>query len=99
MSPMIFGTAFCFGAGAIALWTDNRLPRLMPEEMRGILLHTMIAFVLLHFVARIVGPLASSGPLAAIASVLLVGLPAVVYAFLVGVWTIRLFQGAAARYR
>ncbi len=96
MSPMIFGTAFAIGAGGIALWTDVRIPKLKPEEMRGIVMHTMAAFVVLHIVAGAVGPIAASGPVGAMAAVLAVGLPAVVYAFLVGIWAIRLFQGAYA---
>lgn len=96
MSPMIFGMAFAIGAGAIAVWTDIRIPRLAPEAMRGIALHTMASFVILRFVAGVVGPVASSGPLGAMVAVLAIGLPAVVYAFLVGVWAIRMFQGAYA---
>ncbi len=96
MSPIIFGTAFAIGAGAIALWTDLRLPKLAPEEMRKIVMHTMASFIVLKVVAGAVGPIAASGPMGAMASVLLVGLPAVVYAFLVGIWAIRMFQGAYA---
>ena len=70
MSPIVFGTAFAFGAGALALWTDVRFPRLAPEEMRGILMHTFAAFVVLHVVAGVVGPLASGGPANALFSVL-----------------------------
>ena len=96
MSPIIFGTAFAIGAGAIALWTDVRLPKLAPEEMRRIVMHTMASFIVLKIVAGAVGPIAASGPMGAMAAVLLVGLPAVVYAFLVGIWAIRMFQGAYA---
>lgn len=96
MSPMIFGTAFAVGAGAIAVWTDIRIPRLAPSAMRGIMIHMLASFMILRFVAGLVGPIASSGPLAAMAAVLAIGLPAVVYAFLVGIWAIKLFQGAYA---
>jgi len=50
----------------------------------------------IRLVAGAVGPIAASGPMGAMAAVLLVGLPAVVYAFLVGIWAIRMFQGAYA---
>jgi hypothetical protein len=96
MSPIIFGTAFAIGAGAIALWTDVRLPKLAPDEMSRILMHTMAAFVVLNIVGNAVGPIADYGPLQAMAGVFLLGLPGIVYAFLVGIWAIRLFQGAYA---
>jgi hypothetical protein len=96
MSPIIFGTAFAIGAGAIALWTDVRLPKLAPDEMSRILMHTMAAFIVLKIAAGAVGPIAAYGPLHAMAAVLGLGLAAVVYAFLVGIWAIRLFQGAYA---
>ena len=99
MSPTIFGVAFAVGAGALALWTDVRFPKLLPEEARTILLHTLGAFLVLHMVAGIVGPLVATGPLLAFVTLLGIALPCVAYAFLVCIWAIKLFQGARASMR
>jgi hypothetical protein len=99
MSPAIFGVAFAVGAGALALWTDTRFPQLLPEELRTILLHTLGAFLVLHVVGAIVGPLVAAGAFVALLTLLGVALPAVAYAFLVCVWAIRLFQGAQSGMR
>lgn len=99
MSPVIFGVAFVLGAGALAVWTDFRFPRLAPEELHGILIHTAVSFLTLHVVATMVGPLAGAGPLPALVTVLGFALPVVVYAFVVGIWAIKLFCGAYAGMR
>lgn len=99
MSPVIFGIAFAVGAAALALWTDFRFARFAPEEPRGILIHTAISFALLHFVAGMVGPLVAAGPVSAMVTLLGLALPAVIYAFLVCVWVIKMFQGAIAKTR
>jgi hypothetical protein len=94
MSPMIFGVAFAAGAGAIALWTDARFPKLFPEEVRGVILHTIGAFAVLHIVGGIVGPFVAAGLLPALLTLVGLALPGVAYAFLVCIWAIKLFQGA-----
>ena len=94
MSPTVFGVAFTIGAGALALWTDARVPRLAPGEMRWIFLHTAAAFAVLHLVAGVGVSLIASGPPVALVSVVGIALPGVAYAFLVGIWTIKFFQSA-----
>lgn len=98
MSPMIFGTALAFGSFAIALWADVRFPQLAPGEMGRILLHTLAAFFALRVVAGLVGPLAASATFG-VAAAFAVGLASLVYAFLVGVWALRMFAGAYAGMR
>lgn len=96
MSPIIFGIAFAFGAGAIALWIDVRFPKLFPAELRWILLHATAAWVALHFISGIVGPFVAAGHLPAILTLVGLALPGVAYTFLVCLWTIKMFQGARA---
>ena len=96
MSPMIFGIAFAFGAGAIALWTHVRFPDVAPGEIRWILLNAAGAYAVLHFVAGIVGPFVAAGHIPAVLTLVGICLPGVAYAFLVCIWTIKMFQGARA---
>jgi hypothetical protein len=96
---MMFGIAFAVGAGAIALWVDVRFPKLLPEESRMILLHTLSAFLVLKLVARSVGPLVEAGPVPGLLTLVGIALPGVAYAFLVCIWAIKVFQGARANMR
>jgi hypothetical protein len=96
MNPQIFVLVLAVGAGALAIWTDVRFPKLAPESMGGVLLHTVAAMIVLQVVASTIGGL-TSGPFPTpIAAVLGVALPGLLYAFISGVWAIRLFQGAYA---
>jgi hypothetical protein len=94
MKPELFVVALAVGAGALALWADVRVPRLQPKELRGVLLHTFIAFAVLHVVAGWIGAPASGTLAVAMAALLGIALPAIVYAFLAGIWAIRMFQDA-----
>jgi hypothetical protein len=96
MSPIVFGVAFAVGAMALAVWTDVRFARLAPVQLRGILLHAFAAFLVLHLVAGVVGPLMAAGYGTAVLTVVFVALPAIAYAFLTGIWMIRMFHGAYA---
>lgn len=96
MSPMIFGVAFVFGAGAMALWTYVRFPDRGPGELRWIILHAAGAWAVLHFVGGIVGPFVAAGLIPGILTLVGIALPGVAYAFLVCIWTIKMFQGARA---
>ena len=96
MNPQIFVLVLAVSAGALAVWTDVRFPKLGPESMEGVLLHSVGAMVALQVVGTTIGAL-TSGPFPTpIAAVLGVALPGLVYAFISGVWAIRLFQGAYA---
>jgi hypothetical protein len=99
MNPQVFALVLAVGAGALAVWTDVRFPKLGPGSMHGILLHTVAAMVALQVVGTTIGVL-TSGPFPIpIAAVLCVALPGLMYAFITGVWTIRFFQSAYAGMR
>ena len=85
--------AIGLGAGAIALWIDNRFPRLGPDEMGKALLH-VIASVAVGYAS---GPAmqtltASDDSLVVLLGVFAVGFPAVVYCLVAGVWMIKVAQ-------
>jgi hypothetical protein len=96
MNPQIFVLVLAVGAGALAVWTDVRFPKLGPGTMGGVLLHSLAAMIALRVVAGNIGGLTSGPVPAAIAAVLGIALPGLLYAFISGIWAIKLFQGAHA---
>ena len=93
---------FCIavGAGAIALWVDVRFPKLMPWNLRRLLVHLIAAIAVVYVVGPAMGFVAHSGlPAANLASVFCVGFPVLVYEFLVGAWMIKLAQASGAGFR
>lgn len=96
MNPQIYVLVLAVGAGVLAVWTDIRFPKLGPGTVGGVLLHGFAAMIALRVVAGSIGGL-TSGPFpTAIAAVLGVALPGLLYAFISGIWAVRLFQGAHA---
>jgi uncharacterized membrane protein YedE/YeeE len=88
------------GAGAIALWLDFRLPKLMPWSMKRLLVHIVLALVVVYLVGPAMTLVTSSQlPAAGLAAVFGIALPVLVYEFLVGVWMIRLAQASGAGFR
>jgi hypothetical protein len=89
-------TLFAVGAGSIALWVDNRFPRLAPHKIRVALVHVLIAFG----AGQLVVPLGMHvllgmpGMLATLIALFGVAFPALVYAFLTAVWVIRIVAQA-----
>ncbi len=95
MSVGIFLVFLAVGAGALALWLDFRFPRLAPESLGQALLHLCASFL----VARLLVPLALPALLEGVSEaatpvvVVAVALPTVTYAFLTGVWILKLMYG------
>lgn len=85
----------CLGAAAIALWVDVRFPRIAPRAVRSIVIHAALAVV----AGKLLAPAGMSLLLDAKSTVLTmiaifgVAFPALMYAFLVAVWTIKTAQG------
>ena len=96
MNPQIFVLVLAVGAGALAVWTDVRFPKLGPKSMQGVILHSVGAMIALQVVASTIGALTSQPFPTPLAAVLGVALPGLMYAFISGVWAIRLFHGAYA---
>lgn len=88
MGSGTFALALAVGAALLAMWTSMRFPRLGPATLDRLLVHAVVAFALLRLV-----PGTDS---AAFAFVVVFGalLPALVYAFLVSLWVLRLAQDA-----
>lgn len=96
MTPQLYVLVLAVGAAALALWTDARFPRLAPGTMQGVLLHGFAALIALQVVGSSIGGLTSGPYPTPVLAVLGVALPGLLYAFITGIWTIRLFQGAHA---
>lgn len=82
------------GAAAIALWIDVRFPGVAPRNMRGILVHAVLAVA----AGKVLAPAALNfvqgleSHVYTLVGVFGVAFPAIIYALLVGVWTIRTAQ-------
>jgi hypothetical protein len=90
VSPSVFAVCFLLGAVSVAFWIDARFPRLAPKTMRSALFHvggTMVA-------AQLLMPLAVhfliGSPVTTLVTVFVLGLPALVYTLLAGIWLLRL---------
>lgn len=92
MSIAVFGVALVVGAAVIALWLDARVPKLATVELQSIVGHAVLAILLLNIVPGAAGVTIATW-------LVLFGalLPALVYAFSVAIWSIRMWQGATAR--
>lgn len=89
MSNEVFVLAVAVGAALLAAWTYARFPSWAPERLGRTVLHVVIAFVLLQLAPGI-----ASSPAAAFASIFLLLLPALVYAFLCTLWLLKFAQQA-----
>jgi hypothetical protein len=101
MTVTQFLVALALGAGAIALWINNRFPGLAPGRMPIVMVHVGVAMVIGvalipaidSFVEASVSPLVR-----AIVITFVVGLPALIYALLTSIWVILIAQGAMRRH-
>ena len=97
MTVTQFLVALALGAGAIALWINNRFPGIAPGGIATVMVHVGVALVIGvalipaidSFVEASVSPLVR-----AIVITFVVGLPALVYALLTSIWVIFIAQGA-----
>ena len=100
MTVHTFLICLAVGAGAIALWVDFRLPKLMPWSMRRLVVHLALAIAVVYVVGPAMTFVTSSDlPAAGLASVFVVAFPVLVYEVLVGVWLIRLAQASGSGFR
>ena len=102
MTVTQFLVALALGAGAIALWINNRFPGIAPARMVVAFVHVGIAMVIGMALVPAIDAFveASVSPLTrAIVITFVVGLPAPVYALLTSIWVILIAQGAMRRYR
>jgi hypothetical protein len=91
VDPGLFLLVLALGSAGIAVWIDVRFPRLDPADLARVIVHVVIAIV----VARLGVPagihlLGSWG--LALVSIFAIALPALVYLWLAGWWTMKAIQ-------
>ena len=96
MSFGVFALVFVAGGALLALWVNARFPRLAPAALRGALLHLGGSFIACQLILPLGSSLvAETGyPSLRLASLLLLSLPALVYALLSLVWVISNLQNS-----
>jgi hypothetical protein len=89
----------CVGAAAIALWIDVRFPGIAPRALLGIGVHAALAVG----AGQLLVPtgmnflLEAESPILNLIAIFGIAFPALLYAFLVGVWTVKTAQGFLLR--
>lgn len=94
MSAQTYAICFLAGAAALALWIDVRFPNLGVRTMRGVLLHMAGTAVAAQLVIPGLLHLVDGPKAVMIVIAMTLVLPALTYCILVGIWVIRLLQGA-----
>ena len=95
IDPVTYAVVFVLGAGALALWFDQRFPGRTPTGMLALAVHAVAAFVFVRLLPGTGGRIldAIGAPAPELANLFAFVLPAVVYFFVVAVWMIRFAQG------
>jgi hypothetical protein len=85
------GLLLCFtvGAALLALWCDERFPRLAPPSLKRRIVHMGAAIVAAQFLAPTAMRLLGSSTPMLLTGLVALFLPALVYAFLTSVWVLR----------
>jgi hypothetical protein len=89
MSNGTFVLALAVGAGLLAIWTYARFPGLAPEQLGRTILHTAGALLLLQLLPVVLG----SG-LNLYVALFGIALPALTYAMLAVLWTLKIAQSS-----
>lgn len=100
LSLPLFLVLLGLGAAALAFWCDARLAARAPSEYGPAMGHVVSAIFVGSFLVRPLLQLAAriDSPDARVLAVLGIGLAALVYAFLAGIWLIRLTHALVARH-
>jgi uncharacterized membrane protein len=94
-----FLLALGVGSALIAFWFVARFPDKTPEDFTRALLHVCVALLLGAFVPDVIAVLSSYGYAPALASLLGVLMPVLIYTFLSGAWFLKLAHDAIHRHR
>jgi hypothetical protein len=86
--------ALAFGTALLAVWCFVRWPSLAPSTIKGALIHGILAFGAIQLAATGLGFAADASAQAAAFGLIAFVVPALTYAFLAALWTMRLFAGA-----
>lgn len=91
MNGSLIGAEMGVAAAILAVWVEARIGGRRPGSLRARMAHTAAAFVLVQAssaaLARLIQP--DMAPRMSVTLVLLLFLPALVYAFVVGLWLLR----------
>jgi hypothetical protein len=85
-----FIVASAVGAASIALWVEVRFPKLGPERIMGGLVHLLATTAAAQFLV----PVALASATNKLLAIFLVAIPALIYAFLTGIWIMKLARNA-----
>jgi hypothetical protein len=96
MSSGSFVIALGLGAGLLAFWVQFRFPNLAPQTLGWAIFHLVVTGVLAQLTKAVFRSV-DLQPLGTMALVFGLALPTLVYAFVSGMWLIRLAQGALGR--
>jgi hypothetical protein len=91
MALLNFAGALAVGAAVLACWVDVRLERARPASSTARIGHALAAFAVVRATTVVSHSIVGSGAPASklLAVVFVVVLPALVYAFLAGLWLMR----------
>ena len=96
MSSGSFAIALGIGAALLAFWVQYRFPKFAPETVGWAMLHLVATMALCQLTHTVFGTLELQ-PLGLMALVFGLALPTLVYAFIAGMWIVRIAQGAMGR--
>ena len=87
MSIHAFVIVLSVGSALLALWIHVRFPKLAPEHVGKTLLHTAVAYALLHLSPGMV-----ESPVLAVVTIVVLFVPALSYGLLCSIWMLRHVQ-------
>jgi uncharacterized membrane protein len=96
MSSGSFAIALGIGAALLAFWVQYRFPKLAPQDLKWATFHLIATMVLAQFTSTVFRSVELQ-PLGMMALLFGLALPTLVYAFVAGMWIIRIAQGAMGR--
>lgn len=96
MSSGTFVIALGIGAGLIAFWVQFRFPNLTPQTLVRAMLHLFVAGGVAEFTKTVFGRVELE-PVGTMALVFGLALPTLIYAFVAGMWLVRVTQGVTGR--
>jgi hypothetical protein len=94
MSNEVFALALLGGAALLAVWLDARGAVPAPDDLGRLVLHAVVALALLQLI-----PSGDYVRWFALVALFGAALPALVYASLVVLWTLKLVRGATRAFR
>ena len=96
MSSGSFAIALGIGAALLAFWVQHRFPRLAPETVGWAMFHLLATVVLAEITKTVFRSVELQAP-GMMALLFGLALPTLVYAFVAGMWIVRIAQGAMGR--